>query len=68
MYKSDIIFVEPAIQLWYAIVSSKSCIVKEESYSHCCNERDGVAVCATSNPGMRNWNTGIASPIGKVQT
>ncbi len=68
MSKYIIILVKPAHQLWYPTLSWKYYLVKEENYSHCCNWKDGVDVCATSNPGMRNWNTGIASPIGKVHT
>jgi hypothetical protein len=68
MSKNNIILVKPAHQLWYPTLSFKYYLVKEENYSHCCNWKDGVDVCATSNPGMRNWNTGIASPIGKVHT
>ncbi len=68
MSKNIIIFVKPAHQLWYPTVSWKYYQVKEANYSHCCNWEDGVHACATSNPGMRNWNTGIASPIGKVHT
>ncbi len=68
MSKNIIILVKPAHQLWYPTLSWKYYLVKEENNSHCCNWKDGVHVCATSNPGMRNWNTGIASPIGKVHT
>jgi len=68
MSKNIIILVKPAHQLWYPTLSSKHYLVKEENYSHCCNWKDGVHVSATSNPMMRKWNTGIASPIGKVHT
>jgi len=68
MCKNIIILVEPAHQLWYPTLSSKYYLGKEENYSHCCDWKDGVHVSATSNPGMRNWNTGVASPIGKVHT
>jgi hypothetical protein len=68
MSKNNIILVKPAHQQRYPTLSWKYYLVKEENYSLCCNWKDSVDVCATSNPGMRNWNTGITSPIGKVHT